>query len=91
MKVEIVNVIGTAEVGFKVDFKKALALYPKEASYNHDLYHGLWFRPNGKGSPLVTVYHTGKMICVGCNSEKEVRELLEEVAEKMLACRSCRN
>jgi len=80
VKISIVNVVTTAKLNQAVNLKELGKL--DEVSYDTNKYGGrvAYFRsPKIKG--MVSVFTSGKMICVGTKSKKEAIDALEYVKE----------
>ncbi len=67
MSVEIVNVVGSGDLGTELDLEVLEEdLFTPYLEYDPSNYHGLYVRLEEAG-PLVTVYRSGKYIISGCS------------------------
>lgn len=70
MDLQVVNTVGSGDLGIEVDLKE-LTVAIAEVEYNPAKYPGAYVRLEGV-RPLITVYRTGKYIITGSKSEEEV-------------------
>lgn len=72
--VEIVNVVGSGDIGVELDIAEVAADLPvPHTEYDPDNYHSLYVRLVNEG-PLITLYRSGKYIISGCSSFEELHD-----------------
>jgi transcription initiation factor TFIID TATA-box-binding protein len=69
MDLEVVNAVGSGDLGIEIDLNR-LATDVKEVEFDPGKYPGAYVRLEGVG-PLMTVYRTGKYIITGSKSDEE--------------------
>ena len=80
LKIEIVNVVVTAETGESVDLDELSQRL--EVIYNPSKYRCAYFKDDGMQAK-VSIFPSGKMIAVGAKSEKTARRDLLHVAQSL--------
>ena len=80
LKIEIVNVVATAEIGESVDLDE-LSQRP-EVIYNPSKYRCAYFKDDGMQAK-VSIFPSGKMIAVGAKSEETARRDLLHVTQSL--------
>ena len=79
--ITIQNVVATANLNHKVDLNAVVRDYPS-VEYRPDVFPGLVFRLK-RPKTATLIFGTGKMICAGAKSEKEVGRAIMKVAEEL--------
>lgn len=81
--VEIVNVVGSGDVGVELDIAEVEAdLAVPYTEYDLENYHGLYVRLVEDG-PLITLYRSGKYIISGCSRFEELHETNREFLQTL--------
>jgi len=80
LKIEIVNVVATAEIGDRVDLDKLSQRL--EVIYNPSKYRCAYFKDN-EMQGKVSIFPSGKMIAVGSKSEEDARRDLLHVTQSL--------
>lgn len=84
MDLEVVNAVGSGDLGIEIDLNQ-LTADVEGAEFDPHKYPGAYVRLGGV-EPLVTVYRTGKYIITGSKSEEEAyscrKQFLELLSDK---------
>jgi len=80
-KIDIVNVVASADIHQKLDLYKIQEKFPY-AEYNPEQFPGLVFRIR---SPKTTtlLFRTGKMVCTGARSEDQAKKAVMVVVQEL--------
>lgn len=86
MKLEVVNAVGSGDLGIEIDLNQ-LSADIGDVEFDPDQYPGAYVRLE-EVEPLITVYRTGKYIITGSKSEEEAyscrKQFLELLSDKKL-------
>lgn len=75
--VEIVNVVSSGSLGLELDLSTVAGELGDLAEYDPEKYPGAYVNLS-EGSPLITLYRTGKYIITGADSKEEAKATRKE-------------
>jgi transcription initiation factor TFIID TATA-box-binding protein len=80
MRIEIVNVVATADIGKRIDLDEISRM--PQVIYNPSKYRCVYFKDDGMQAK-VSIFPSGKMIAVGAKSEDTARRDLLHVTQSL--------
>jgi transcription initiation factor TFIID TATA-box-binding protein len=83
--IEIQNIVASAKVDAKLDIDK-MAFQLKNSEYEPATFPGLVYKTSG--SVTFLIFGTGKIVCVGSKSIKEIEESFESLVKKLKEIRA---
>lgn len=81
-KIEIVNVVGTAEVGGRVDLEAASDILDN-IMYEPEQFPGLIYRME-EPKVVILIFGSGKMVLTGAKKEKQIHEAAEKITSLII-------
>jgi len=81
-KVEIVNMVGTADVGGEVDLEDASGILDN-VMYEPEQFPGLIYRM-GEPKVVILIFRSGKLVLTGGKSEDQVHEAIEKMVSILI-------
>ncbi|MFB0514653.1 MAG: TATA-box-binding protein [Candidatus Bathyarchaeia archaeon] len=79
--IKIENVVASASLGHGINLHDIVKAFPG-VEYRPEFFPGLVFRIK-RPRTATLIFRTGKMVCTGAKSEKEVRRALKKVLRKL--------
>ena len=79
---KIQNVVASVSFGHNFDLQKIVNVMPDFVEYRPEQFPGLVFRLN-KPKTATLIFSSGKMVCTGATSEKEVHKAIQTIIEKL--------
>ncbi len=83
-KYEIQNVVASVSFGDTIDLQKVAAAMEDMVEYRPEQFPGLVFRLN-RPKTATLIFRSGKMVCTGARSEKEVYKAIDTIINKLKA------
>ncbi len=83
-KYEIQNVVASVSFGERIDLQKVAATMEDMVEYRPEQFPGLVFRLN-RPKTATLIFGSGKMVCTGARSEKEVYKTIDNIISKLSA------
>ena len=83
VRVEINNVVVTADLHGEVDLEQAAWELGPRAMYEPEQFPGLIYRPDGSKRLRILVFHTGRAVVAGAQSEEEAREAVSRLLQEL--------
>ena len=77
-KIEIVNIVGTADVGGDVDLEAAADVL-NNVMYEPEQFPGLIYRME-EPKVVILIFRSGKMVLTGAKREKQIHEAAEKIS-----------
>jgi len=77
-KIEIVNIVGTADVGGDVDLEAAADVL-NNVMYEPEQFPGLIYRME-EPKVVILIFGSGKMVLTGAKREKQIHEVAEKIS-----------
>lgn len=79
---EIQNVVASVSFGHPINLQQIATLMEEAVEYRPEQFPGLVFRLN-KPKTATLIFGSGKMVCTGARSEKEVYKAIENIINKL--------
>src|SRR5579875_3217067 len=83
-KYEIQNVVASISFGHSINLQQVATAMEDMVEYRPEQFPGLVFRLN-KPKTATLIFSSGKMVCTGARSEKEVYKAVETIINKLKA------
>ena len=81
-EIKIQNVVASGDVGFKLNLNE-LAFKVKYSEYNPEQFPGRVYKPPDF-EPSFLLFNTGKIVCTGAKSEKEIVEATQTLIARLI-------
>ncbi len=79
-KIEITNIVASAKLDARLDIDK-MAFELENSEYEPETFPGLVYKM--KGSVTFLIFGTGKIVCVGAKSTKDIKESFDGLVKKL--------
>jgi transcription initiation factor TFIID TATA-box-binding protein len=79
-KIEIQNIVASTKLDTRLDINK-MAFELENSEYEPETFPGLVYKM--KGSATFLIFGTGKIVCVGARSNKDIKELFDRLVKKL--------
>ncbi|HKZ45615.1 MAG TPA: TATA-box-binding protein [archaeon] len=79
-KIEIQNIVASTKIDTRLDIDK-MAFELENTEYEPETFPGLVYKM--KGSVTFLIFGTGKIVCVGARSTKDIKESLNRLVKKL--------
>jgi len=80
LKIEVQNIVASTKLDTRLDIDK-MAFELENSEYEPETFPGLVYKM--KGSVTFLIFGTGKIVCVGAKSIKDIKESLDRLVKKL--------
>jgi transcription initiation factor TFIID TATA-box-binding protein len=80
LKIEIQNIVASAKLNSRLDINK-MAFELENSEYEPETFPGLVYKM--KGSVTFLIFGTGKIVCVGARSTKDIKEAFDRLVKEL--------
>ncbi len=81
-EISVENIVVSSELGFSLNLERLAA--SMGLVYEPERFPGAVYKSKGK---TVLIFPSGRIVCMGSKSEKEAREIVEELRASLSSCR----
>ncbi len=81
LKIEIQNIVASTKLDTRIDIDK-MAFELENSEYEPETFPGLVYKM--EGSVTFLIFGTGKIVCVGARSTKDIKESFDRLVKKLM-------